>query len=241
MMKAKKFLLLTLTGFLTLSAAHAATITWSLPQTISGDSDVSTTGTFNRAYNFGGSDPFVANVTVNSVVFTTVNSGSSGADTFSFGGGTNGTSGFYSSTTGAFTTLSSSYQVLMGSGRYQDAPVGGTSTQTITLNNLMAGYVYQVQIWVNDSRGPTSGRTETVSAGNNVTLAFGTGGVQGSLGQFVTGTFTADTTSQAITFSSTSSAQVNALQLRQIAIPEPTSSLLLATGLLGLTLRRVRR
>src|SRR6516225_484992 len=64
--------------------ADAAPISWSAAQTITGDSDVDTTGTFLSAVNLGinaalGAPP---NTTINGTLFTGV---SSNATTFGFG------------------------------------------------------------------------------------------------------------------------------------------------------------
>ena len=61
--------------------------------------------------------------------------------------------------------------------------------------------------------------------------------VSGGLGQFAIGTFTADATSEAITFGapdgSNGYALLNAFQLRQITVPEPSSALLCGLGIAG--------
>lgn len=61
-----------------LTSSHAATVIWDAAQNISGDSDVATNGTFNRAYIFGNIswtvngvtfDPFAGNVSGDTMSF----------------------------------------------------------------------------------------------------------------------------------------------------------------------------
>ena len=103
------------------------------------------------------------------------------------------------------------------------------------------GQNYEVELWVNDSRGVT--RTETITGG--LTLSFDTTGVSGGLGQYTIGTFTADGTGQpAITISTTGAvSQLNALEILDVpaaGVPEPSSFVLAGLGvsLAGLVSRR---
>ena len=59
------------------------------------------------------------------------------------------------------------------------------------------------------------------------------------LGQFVIGTFTADAATQDFSFSS-NARQLNAIQLRAVAVPEPSSIALVGLSGLGLLIRRRR-
>ena len=177
----------------------AAPVLWDAPQVVSGDSDVSLTGSFDRAHLFGG-----ATAVVNGVTFSPFGSGDTASISSQFGGFGGG---------GApFDNLSADYRALLTNGYY-----GGAGSATITLNNLASGLDYEAQFWVNDSRGCCSGRNETISG--SAALAYssipgGTGGV----GSYVKGTFTADATSQTLTITSGFSVQANGLQLRATGV-----------------------
>ena len=219
------------------AATHASVITWSAPTNISGDADVVTTGSLVAARNFSQTQ---VSPTVNGVFF----------DIFPIPNGGNGAAGItgvatlaytnaessdtaYGSTAAPFSALSSSYQTLLGSG-------AGSSTGaalTLTLLGLTNGDVYLFQWWTNDSGLVFGGvNSTTASATNSVTLDENTTNAVGGLGQWVTGTFTASGTSQAITFSGPRPV-INGFQLR--VIPGPGTAALLALG--GLMAKRRRR
>jgi hypothetical protein len=117
----------------------------------------------------------------------------------------------------------------------------------LTMSGLAVGQEYQFQWWVNFSSEPGTVSTQhSASAGNTVTLSDNPSGLEGGLGQYVTGTFVADGPTQVIRFAPipatgpNSSAQLNAFQLRQV--PEPTSIGLLGAALVTLGFRtRLRR
>ena len=107
---------------------------------------------------------------------------------------------------------------------------------TLTLGGLTNGTPYQVQVWANDSTGSLSGNAalnpKTIfTAGNTVTLDDNNLNAAGGLGQWVTGTFTADATSQNITITPDAGhlPVLNAFQLR--VVPEPATLGLLLSGL----------
>ena len=202
-------------GSVTSSAANLQlnTLAWSAPVTISGAADIATNGTALYAFNNSGSS-----VTVNSVTFTGVNSSTawgtgvtlgsswSTATTSAYGGGANP----------PWRNLPGSYQTLLQGGVWNN---GGVAT--VTLNNLVVGHSYQVQVWVNDSRaGGTTNRTELLAgvAGSTVTLAYNSTYAQGGVGQYTLGTFTATATNQSFSLNSSSSTQLNALQVRDISL-----------------------
>ena len=204
------------------TGAQAATITWGSATTITADSDVATSGVFKFAYTWG------TGATVNGVVFTQTTSGTAaGSDVSLTSFGTrNGNT--FGATGSPYNSLSANYQYVVQGGSYGTASAtGGTASGTITLNGLTIGRNYLVQIWVQDGRagsagGGTATRTETPSGGPALSY-YATGSASspaGGVGQWVTGTFTADGTTQAISVSasggstSTGSVQINAIQLR---------------------------
>ncbi len=174
----------------------AATINWNAVSVVSGDTDVSTVGAADRAWLFG-----AGSTTINGVTFTTFG----GGDTQSGLG--NGYNGYGEGT--PFGNLSLAYKTLLTNGYY-----GGT-TGSVTLNNLNIGLDYQVQAWVNDSRGCCAGRSESISGSG--TLNYSNSGA-GGVGSFVTGNFTADATNQVLSITATASAQINGLQLRATGV-----------------------
>lgn len=101
---------------------------------------------------------------------------------------------------------------------------------TVTLNNLVAGHAYLVQVWVNDNRSAGAGRTETVGSnvGNSVTLAYNNLNAIGGVGQFTIGRFTAPAASVAFTLTGNASSQLNALQLRDLSIATNAGTISLA-------------
>lgn len=221
------------------SAAHAATITWSAPTNIAGDSDVITTGTLVYAFNFS---QFQLPVTVNTVPFAqfAVPNGGNAI----VGNNATATIGFqdlessntsYGSTAAPFSGLSASYQALVGSG------VGSSTGATLTLNlfSLNNGSTYVIQLWCNDSDLVHGGTPTIFAAGNVVTAPSNPSFVLGGLGTWVSGTFTATGTTQAITVGGVSPAAhpiINAFQLREV--PAPGAAALLGLGGLVVACRR---
>ncbi len=224
-------------------SSQAAVITWQTPVTISGDTDVDLTGTLDRAYNFGsngGSAAVVPSTTVNSVTFApfgvdanfglgSANSWTVGQTTLA-GAAAQNVVGYdnFDRPNNPYNSLSSSYKDLLKWGAYSfDA-----NNLTLTLGGLTIGKQYLFQFWVDDSRGVVGNRQETLVAGNTSgSLSFNNLLADGGVGQYVIGTFTANSTSQAITINSTT-AQANAFQLRDITVPEPSTLLLFGGGCL---------
>ena len=238
------------------SIGSAAVINWGSARTISGDSDVSKTGSLLYAYNIGNSA--VQATTVNSVTFAPfvfpdrsalVTSSGTGSVTFTeFGGALWGVAGLGTGST-PYSSLSSSYQALLDFG-------GGASpydTITAALGGLTIGQQYQLQWWTsNAGYGPSPAATALsstqASATNQVTLDANVADSVGGLGQFVIGTFTADGRTQDVSFVGVGGDPlINAFQIR--AVPEPSavpeiepnslgSVLALVVGSLGLLERR---
>lgn len=220
------------------TTTHAALITWGAPTAIAGDTDVSTSGTLITALNFG--PVGVLGTTINGVTF----------DPSPFSSGI---------TTTTSQALSASYLTLLDSALLLPAD----TTLTAGFGGLTVGETYLFQAWVNNSgrnfsvfdRGdfPT---TVSDTLGNSVDLypgdnGIGVGQLDGNLppapGQYVIGTFTADSTVQNVQFRSEEIPGVlNGFQLRQLApaaVPEPGTALagLALVGLCGTMRRRSGR
>ncbi len=187
----------------------ASSITWNTPVAITGDSDVSTTGAVVYAFCWSG-----ISTTVNGVNFTgTTSTTGAGTDvTLSSGLGNNYTS--FGSSPG-----STAYQNMLTGGDYNNG-----AADTVTLNHLTIGDIYVAEFWVGDWRNINTARNETISgsASDNITptLTYQVGS-SGS-GTYVIGRFTASAATQTFTLTpsgSQPSAQINALQLRDLSPP----------------------
>jgi hypothetical protein len=209
--------------------ARAASIAWEVPGAINADTNVRTNDVLVAAFTVGAN---AVATTVNGVVFTPVTVPGTWNDTAtpSLGFGTLATlAGNHSlygttwpgeSSTPADPTLSSAYQKVVQTGVIP--ATFNSTTFTLTLTNLSVGNLYLFQTWVNDGRFANNARTETVTGGTTTSglLNFSTmaGGGNGS---YVVGTFMAGATTQAITYSAVAGgvAQINAFQLRRLALP----------------------
>jgi len=205
---------------LAVSSAHAAPITWGTATTISADANVSTTGTFRYAYHWN-----TGNTTVNGVTFTGTTStttGGSDVDLVGFDSPHNA----FTSTANPFNNLSTAYKAtLVGS------PYNSGATATVTLKNLTIGNQYAVQVWIEDPRAAGGTRTATLtsSGGNSVVLDYNSTNGEGGVGQYSIGTFTANAVTQTFTIGTAASAQLNALQVREVASGPLTISLIAPT------------
>jgi hypothetical protein len=220
-------------------SARASSITWGAATGISGDTNVSTAGSLVGAFNVGGTG--VGATTVNGVLFapfaasgTSVTSGN-----FNFSNATGfGANNFAGSASAPFSTLSASYQALLSS------IAGGVSTPSIlTMSGLVPGRQYQFEWWTTFAPDVFD-YTTVATAGNSVTLHSNPAGAVGGVGQFAIGAFTADATTQVITFTTGNlSYFIDGFQLRDVtadaAVPEPGSLLLLGSGL-AVAARKVR-
>ncbi len=228
-------------------SAHAgSSITWGSAQNITGDSDVSTLGTLLYAYNIG--ETGVASTTVNGVPFSSFafppnwssQTVTVGNVTFTEDPGLLFSSNSLGSVSGNFSSLSSDYRALLGTGGSADNP----GTIRATLGGLTVGQDYLVQWWSNDSF-PTGSFDSTVAGWTffnftpEVTLDTNTAGAAGGLGQYVIGTFTATDTSVIFDLQGQGGLPlINAIQVRNTtaAVPEPgqvAASLLLLCGIGG--------
>jgi hypothetical protein len=230
--------------------AKAAVINWGSAQNITGSSDVITTGTLFASANFfaTGTVAGSGNITVNGVQFDGFQSARTPAP------GTGPTSLTVGNITLTGTSPEFNNVNLQGQGvpglggpaSYNDLlnqtafvfSTSTTGTMGVDVGGLTNGAQYLIQFWVNDSR--LAAATRTVLVGGN-TLALNTTGTAGGLGQYITGTFTADSTTQS--FQSIggvgSVAYANAMQIR--IVPEPTQMVSVAAIGAALGMWRTRK
>ncbi len=195
----------------------AAPITWQTVRNVAGDTDVATNGRVIKAYSFAsGRAP-----TVNGVSFRDFRSQSEDSHTFA-----SGADAFYNNA-----ALSAVYGELLASAIYDAGHLATPTPQRLTLRGLTKGRQYLVQVWVADNRSwpglspAFSSSAQTVhgsSADTNVPTLRWEGGDENPTAQFAIGSFTADKTSQTLTFTPTAgffkgtnwfSSQLNALLL----------------------------
>jgi hypothetical protein len=232
---------------------------------------VLTTGSLHLAYNFGGST-----TEVNGVRFTGWANPASGTTTATntrLTITTNGTATFAtdansisSSNVTSGTFVNTPYRDLFTA---QFAVNPGSTTASVpntimnyTISGLQPTYQYVLQFWANYSNAPgtqsnPAGRTVTVAdnlafSGSTV-LDVNSTDAAGGVGQFVTGTFTANASTQTFytlgSINSTPSSQArnygSALQVRLLAVPEPSTLALASLGIVSVGTwfgrRRMRR
>ena len=112
---------------------------------------------------------------------------------------------------------------------------------------MTPGDTYLVEFWVNDARNIGGLRTETITGGANTSanLSYGSNPDGSGPGQYIIGTFVADSTgSQTISMTGSGyvpSAQMDMILVRNITpIPEPSTLAILAGGF-GILLWGIRR
>jgi hypothetical protein len=223
--------------------AHAAPVVWGTPQTISGDSDVSTAGSLLYAYNVGSST--VAASTVNEVTFAAYPFPvSPSAQTVTVGNVTMTESPDFlvvfnvASTSSPYSGLSNAYKTMLDAGGGAGAP----DAITMTFGGLSIGQPYLFQWWASNAGNIPPVSAVSASATNSVTLDANITGTTGGLGQFVTGTFTADGATQDIVLAGVGGQPlINAFQIR--AVPEPSTCAITLAGLAcgGYLVRRRRK
>jgi hypothetical protein len=226
-------------------SAFAGAISWGTPQQIAGDSDVQT-GSVVYAYALG----WGGSTTINGVMFAgfAPNSSSGNLAVDGMGGAVGGASdNTFASPDAPFASLSSAYQSMLGNSLYDT----GSTTMGITLGGLTIGQAYEVEVWVNDSRGsvgPYRWEDLTTTGGvNSANLDYDTGG-EGGLGEYVIGTFTADATTQAFDAVGYynpadvggAAPQIDGIELLNAA-PEPASVALVGAGVLAVAFLKSRR
>ena len=232
--------------------AKAAVINWGSAQNITGSTDVDTTGTLHASANFftTGTAAGSGNITVNGVQFdgfqsARIQSPGSGPTSLTVGNitltGTSPVTGNENLQGFADTGGPASYNNLLNQLAYvYNTPT--TGTMGVDVGGLTNGAQYLIQFWVNDSRGAEPS-TRTVLVGGN-TLAVNTTQTLGGVGQYITGTFTADSTTQS--FQSIggvgSVAYANAMQVRLVPEPAQMVSVAAIGAALGMwRMRKLRR
>jgi hypothetical protein len=240
-------------SLLALTSLSRGAITWHAAQNITGDSNVSTNGTSLYAFNF---TTVTGATLVNGVQFINSNTFSAtGAYSFDYLSPSTGraTAADSGHTSGNFTTLSSSYQALLsqsirstggsGSGAANDAAF---NAYALVLNGLTAGTVYEVQVWINDSRSvdpAIQGLGHLDRGAGGPLVDYNVGNKAGNLGQYVVGTFVATGSDEFFTFDTWAAptanvAALNAFQVR--IIPEPSGVIFGVLGTMGVVRRRRR-
>jgi hypothetical protein len=211
------FQLATCTLQLTLGIALSARIAtaqpdiaWQTPVTISGGSDVSTSGvlygTWAPGDDWGGSQR-ADYYPVNGVTFAAY--GTDGAN-FGFSG-----SGINLDRYNGFAnpnTANGNYNYLLQTAVFNWN--SGSSSMIVSWNNMTPGNTYLAQFWLNDGRGGQSG-TSTFTGGANTSAPDAIG--NGAPGQYIIGTFVADgSRSESVTMSP--GIMLNLVQVRDITI-----------------------
>jgi hypothetical protein len=217
-----------------------AQIVWGSVSNITGDSNVATNGTYfdaalldtNTALGASGTVGVSDFVAINGVEFNTIggqNTGNDAAGDISIVSGRNPFTGANSPSGDA------AYNTLVNHAEYTQ-----NGTQTLTLHNLTIGDTYQVQVW---SAAIGQGAFITDLAGTN------SPSLNAKTGQFVVGTFTATATSFVVT-SVNDSTSVNGVDMLNAisvfnegvaSVPEPSSYVLLLSGVLALAFFQFRR
>ncbi len=209
-------------GLACASRLSGASINWSAPVTIAGDTDVVTNATLKYAYNLSGTTATVTNNGVR-VTFTGKTSTTALGSDVGISGVSGGNFTGFGASSGFFTNLSGAYQTVLKGGDW-----GGTAPLTLTLSNLTVGHAYLAQVWVNESRSNYITRSETVTSpgGNSVILDYDNStnpATSGGVGQFAVGNFIADAAVQPFKLTGNDSSQFNAIQVRDLG-SESTSS-----------------
>jgi len=238
--------------------ARASVINWGSATNIVNQNDVDTTGTLFASANFyqTGTATGGGNVTVNGVQFDGFGGSSlpaaptatPGPSTLTVGNitltGTSNEANYGNLLAAAVYGGPASYNGLLNQGAYL---YNGTTTGTMgfSIGGLTPGAEYLIQYWVQDGRNIPAVWTRTTIVGG-VTLDFNVGNTSGGFGQYVTGTFTADSATQAFNAVAGNGgvAQANAMQVRMVAVPEPTQMVFAAgvgAALGAWRLRKLRR
>ena len=226
--------LLAATLLIVAGQAHAALFSWGAATNIANDSDVLSTGALVGAFNVG--DGAVPSATVNGVAFSpfAVNSSVGPVSNVSVGNFNLATADFfasdntlYGSANSPFSGLSSGYQSLLRSATTVSNFAINPATFSLTMSSLTLGHQYKFE-WFASTSLPGS-IMHASAAGSTVTLNDNVSGLDGGLGQYAIGTFTADSASQVVAFSSVGAGSYRSLpQIRsgnvQTSIPSGESA-----------------
>lgn len=183
------------------------TIVWESAKTLSSSTDVSTSGTLLYAKYFSGISGAPATTVVNGVTFAKQSSSTAEISMSN--------TAINWSSIGAGSVTDVDYQKILIAPWFRAG--------TATLNNLIIGAQYQVQVWAQDARYNT-GLNTTIIGGPSLAIDSISDGNQGTvsqgLGQFVIGTFIANATSQTIAFTGNHHIDrvVNAIQVRHQSV-----------------------
>lgn len=213
-----------------LSSAGAAPITWGAATNVSGSGDqVVTTGTLVQAWYATNDNSVLKTLPVTGASGTSVLFRSGTSPTFPTAptGGNN--AGFNSFVSGSYASLLN--------GRV----IAAFASYNWDIAGLTVGQQYLIQFWSNSPSIPNTNNT-SLRGLTSGSVSGPTGTLNGITGQFVTGNFTADSTTQVVRMSGTRIA-VNAVQIR--AVPEPSTLALASLGIVGVGTwfgrRRMRR
>ncbi len=231
------------------SALANASITWGAVSNETGvASDVVTTGTFVDSATANS-----AGATVNGVTFNGVSSLSATTDSFAgsnitlnnpnvSGGGLYAPNTFIGGLGAPYSGWSANYQAMVGYGiQALDVGYGGNLT-TMSLGGLTVGQNYLIQIF--ESPWDSNWLTTYSDGSSAVSLALTGNGVNGSatstVTQDVTGTFTANATTETLDVTSAPGlATFSAIQVRNVTnnngpnVPEPSDLSVAAVALIG--------
>ena len=201
-------------------------VTWQTPVTISGPADVNTVGTYFGSW--APQDGSANTLPVNGVTFQ----GFSDLPFFTSGPTLdNGYDGF-----GSPNTSDANYNTLLKYGRFSNE----STPATFSWSGMTPGNTYLIQFWVNDGRNIGQSRTETITGGANTSAALSFGSDGSGPGQYIIGTFVANSSGgQTLTLTAFSSganpsAQVNLFQVRDITatvVPRPTITGIAVNGI----------
>jgi hypothetical protein len=217
-----------LVGVLT-PTLNAASILWQTPSTISGASDVNTSGTLYGSWAPGDDYYSASTYVVNGVTFETY--GTAGVNFGISGAGINMDryNGFANPN-----TTDANYNSLLQVAVFNWN--AGSSSMIVSWNNMTVGNTYLIEAWLNDGR-PGQGGSSTFTGGVNTSAPVFIG--NGAPGQYILGSFVADSAAQSFTMSP--GIMLNLLQVRDITpVPEPSTLALFAAGS-GLMLCAYRR
>jgi len=201
-------------------------VSWQAPVTISGTSDVSTLGTYFGSW--APQDGSANTLPVNGVTFQGF------SDLPFFTSGPTFDSGY--NAYGSPNTPDGNYNTLLQSARYSNE---GTTPATVSWGGMTPGNTYLVQLWVNDGRSIGESRSETVTGGTNTSAPVLYGSDGSGPGQYIIGTFVANSSGgqtlilSAFSSGSNPSPQVNLVQVRDITatiVPAPTITHIAVSG-----------